>query len=186
MSYEQPTSPPLRSLFTIWRVDHFRSSPILALRLLPYLRNSSRRAIHFSPKQIMIRSPISINTLVKRGSRPLLRLIIAVLILSVVSAQETPRGIVTNEAEAFQGYTLYAPLRGNETLLLNMEGRVVHKWTSAHHPSNCAYLLPNGDLLRSSKVMGNEVFGSRGPSGGRVELFDWEGNQLWWSQGCSD
>ena len=127
----------------------------------------------------MIRSPISINTLLKRGSRPLLGLIIAVLILSVVSSQETPRGIVTNEAEAFQGYTLYAPLRGNETLLLNMEGRVVHKWTSAHHPSNCAYLLPNGDLLRSSKVMGNEVFGSRGPSGGRVELFDWEGNQLW-------
>jgi len=94
-----------------------------------------------------------------------------------VHSQE--RGLIRNAPEAFQGYTLYSPLRGNETLLLNMQGEVVHKWTSEHHPSNCAYILPNGDLLRAGKVLDNEIFGSRGPSGGRVERFDWEGNRTW-------
>ncbi len=94
-------------------------------------------------------------------------------------SQELPRGLVTNDPGAFDGYTLYTPLRSTETLLLNLEGKVVHKWVSEHHPSNAAYLLPNGDLIRSCKVLGNEIFGSRGPSGGRVERFDWDGNRLW-------
>jgi hypothetical protein len=89
------------------------------------------------------------------------------------------RGLITNEAEAFQGYTLYTPLRSTETVLINMEGEVVHKWVSKHWPANSAYLLTNGNLLRCAKVRGNEVFGDRGPSGGRIELFDWKGNQLW-------
>jgi hypothetical protein len=92
-------------------------------------------------------------------------------------AQE--RGLVRNDSEAFEGYTLYVPLRGSETLLLNMQGEVVHQWASDHHPSNCAYLMPNGDLVRAGKVLDNEVFGSRGPSGGRVERFNWEGERLW-------
>lgn len=108
---------------------------------------------------------------------------IAILAISLITtgsySQEMQRGLVRNDPESFQGYTLFAPLRGSETLLLNMKGEVVHKWTSKHFPSNSAYLLHNGNLLRSGKVLGNEVFGSRGPSGGRVELFDWEGNQLW-------
>ena len=101
------------------------------------------------------------------------------LILSTSAAQESERGLVLNTDEAFQGYTLYTPLRSPSTYLLDMEGKIVHRWESEHHPSNSAYLLPNGHLMRSAKVLGNEVFGSRGPSGGRVELFDWEGNELW-------
>ncbi len=108
---------------------------------------------------------------------------IAILAISLITigsySQEMQRGLILNTDRAFDGYTLYAPLRSNETLLLNMEGEVVHKWTSDHHPSNSAYLMPDGSLVRSGKVLGNEVFGSRGPSGGRVERFDWDGNLLW-------
>jgi|TARA_B110000037_G_scaffold214598_1_gene270729 hypothetical protein len=110
-------------------------------------------------------------------SCPFIALWISIVVATWTHAQE--RGLVRNESEAFEGYTLYVPLRGSETLLLNMQGEVVHKWTSEHHPSNCAYLMPNGDLLRAGKVLGNEVFGSRGPSGGRIERFNWEGERLW-------
>jgi hypothetical protein len=89
------------------------------------------------------------------------------------------RGLIVNEPEAFQGYTLYTPLRSTETILLNMEGKVVHQWTSEYWPSNSAYLLTNGNLLRSGKFRGNEMFGDRGPSGGRVQLFSWGGTLLW-------
>ena len=110
--------------------------------------------------------------------KPTIPLCIA-LFLTPLVAQEAERGLILNSEGAFDGYTLYTPLRSNSTYLLNMEGEIVHEWKSEHHPSNSAYLLPNGNLMRSAKVLGNAVFGSRGPSGGRVELFDWEGNRLW-------
>lgn len=102
---------------------------------------------------------------------------LAIAVTTILQAQE--RGLIQNDAGASPGFTLYTPLRGNETLLLNMKGEVVHQWTSEHPPANCAYLMPNGDLLRAGKVLGNEVFGSRGPSGGRVERFNWQGQRLW-------
>ena len=100
-------------------------------------------------------------------------------LLGIFTSQVSAKGLIINEPGAFQGYTLYTPLRSTDTVLLNMEGEVVHKWVSKHWPSNSAYLLTNGNLLRCAKVRGNEVFGDRGPSGGRVELFDWNGTQLW-------
>ncbi|MDA0350326.1 MAG: aryl-sulfate sulfotransferase [Verrucomicrobia bacterium] len=100
-------------------------------------------------------------------------------LLGIFTSQVSARGLIKNEPGAFQGYTLYTPLRSTDTVLLNMKGEVVHKWVSKNWPSNSVYLLPNGNLLRCAKVRGNEVFGERGPSGGRVELFDWDGKQLW-------
>jgi hypothetical protein len=109
-----------------------------------------------------------------------LKILISLFLLGFSSLYVSgERGLIVNEPEAFQGYTLYTPLRSTETILLNMKGEVVHKWVSKHWPSNSAYLLTNGNLLRCAKVKGNKVFGDRGPSGGRVELFDWNGNQLW-------
>ena len=82
-------------------------------------------------------------------------------------AQEQTVGLFLNEEGAYQGYTLYTPLRSTDSVLLNMKGEVVHKWVSKHWPSNSVYLLPNGNLMRSGKMRGNEMFGERGPSGGR-------------------
>lgn len=91
-------------------------------------------------------------------------------------------GLVLNSEGAYPGFTLFAPLGNQETFLINMTGDVVHKWQSEHPPANSAFLLPNGDLLRSAKVLGKERntrFGSEGPSGGRVERFSWDGELLW-------
>ena len=109
-----------------------------------------------------------------------LKLATACLVLtSGAQVQSQQRGLIQNDEGAFVGYTLFTPLRSKMTHLIDMDGRVVHDWKSEHAPANSAFLLANGNLLRPGKVLGNEVFGSRGPSGGRVELFDWDGNRLW-------
>lgn len=107
------------------------------------------------------------------------KIIINILLLALPIYAADARGLIVNEPEAFQGYTLYTPLRSTETYLLNMEGEVVHQWTSEYWPSNSAYLLTDGNLLRSGKFRGNDMFGDRGPSGGRVQLFSWGGTLIW-------
>lgn len=111
----------------------------------------------------------------QRLSQYTLTILLCLFTVSVLHA----RGLIINEPEAFPGYTLYTPLRSTETYLLDMEGNIVHQWTSEHWPSNAAYLLTNGNLLRSCKVRGNDMFGDRGPSGGRIQLFSWGGNLIW-------
>ena len=96
-----------------------------------------------------------------------LKILISLFLLGFSSLYVSgERGLIVNEPEAFQGYTLYTPLRSTETILLNMKGEVVHKWVSKHWPSNSAYLLTNGNLLRCAKVKGNKVFG------GEINLAD--------------
>ena len=112
-----------------------------------------------------------------KTSTPVFTVLLLGFLGSLLASAE--RGLIIKEEGAFPGYTLYTPLRSTDTVLLNMKGEVVHTWVSKHWPSNSAYLLPNGNLLRCAKVLGNEMFGERGPSGGRIELFDWDGNQLW-------
>lgn len=96
-----------------------------------------------------------------------------------LSAQEADRGLVLNKPGAFQGYTLFAPLGSQDTILIDMAGRKVHSWTSDYVPANSAFLLPNGDLLRAAKYVDNLRFGWQGPSGGRVEKFSWNGVKIW-------
>ncbi|MDP6955953.1 MAG: aryl-sulfate sulfotransferase, partial [Planctomycetota bacterium] len=89
-----------------------------------------------------------------------------------------PHGLITHAEGAFEGYTLIAPLRSRHTYLLDMAGEVVHSWTGTHGPGNSVYLLDNGDLLRSVKVGGNDVFRGGG-EGGRIKRLAWDGTVLW-------
>jgi hypothetical protein len=86
-------------------------------------------------------------------------------------------GITVNEPEAFQGYSLVAPMNSTETYLIDMEGRIVSTWKSEFTPALGAYLLPNGHLLRPGAMRENSF---RGPgSGGRIQEFNWDGELLW-------
>ena len=85
-----------------------------------------------------------------------------------------------NPTNSYRGYTLLATNRGGYYAnLIDMEGRVCHRW---HHPEGITYgyLLPNGHLLFRSRMArgGNEgpEFGGRSLS--LIEL-DWEGNVVW-------
>ncbi len=94
------------------------------------------------------------------------------------SAAPPQTGLLCNDEGAFEGYTLFAPLRSTTTYLINMAGQVVHTWESAYDPGQSAYLLDCGDLLRCARDPENPVFHGGG-LGGRVQRTDWDGHVVW-------
>ena len=95
------------------------------------------------------------------------------------AAQRVPeRGLRLRAEDALEGFTLIAPLRSHDTLLLDMQGEVVHRWTSELPPGNSAYLLDDGTLLRCAREPGAPVF-EGGGQGGRVQLLAPDGALLW-------
>ena len=88
--------------------------------------------------------------------------------------------IYYNPNQSCRGYTLVANNRGGSCAhLIDMEGRVCHRW---QHPEEIVYgyLLPNGNLLFRSRAARG---GCEGPElGGRslslIEM-DWDGNVVW-------
>lgn len=52
-----------------------------------------------------------------------------------------------NPAWSFKGYTLCTPVGGDATLLLDMQGRIVHRWQFDDLRPEYAYLLEDGHLL---------------------------------------
>ena len=104
------------------------------------------------------------------------------LLPSLVTQAPAPvppgKGVVLRTDRAEPGYTLLAPLRSNETVLIDGSGAVVNRWHSEYTPGNAADLLPNGDLLRAAKIGDNDRFHGGG-EGGLLEQFSWEGERVW-------
>jgi hypothetical protein len=89
-------------------------------------------------------------------------------------------GLSIKDPRAQQGYTLFAPLQSTKTYLIDMDGRVVHSWTSKYNPAASAYLLENGHLFRTA-ALGQETnsFGGGPAAGGKLEEFTWDGDLVW-------
>ncbi len=59
-----------------------------------------------------------------------------------------PTGLTHHEPGlSFKGYTLLAPIGGDSALLLDMDGRIVHRWRTPGFSVFCPKLLPDGRLL---------------------------------------
>jgi len=86
-------------------------------------------------------------------------------------------GVLKNDVGSFDGLTLFTPLASTETYLVNNCGQLVHQWSSTFFPGNSVYLLENGNLLRTGKITNPDI--TFGGVGGKIELFDWNGNLLW-------
>ena len=90
-------------------------------------------------------------------------------------------GLITNNvAEAFGGYTLFAPSLSTTTYLIDQEGHEVNRWTSGSTPMT-AELLPDGSLIRAGRVatqVGPNKAWAPGTSG-RIEKFNWDGDLVW-------
>jgi hypothetical protein len=86
-------------------------------------------------------------------------------------------GIINNDSGSYNGYTLLAPVRSTETYLINNCGQVINEWSSTYTAGAAVYLLENGNLLRTGKVNNSDF--TFGGVGGKIELFDWDGNILW-------
>ena len=81
--------------------------------------------------------------------------------------------------ESYKGYTLFSPMVSTETFLINNNGTVVHSWEDSYKPALSVYLLENGDILRTALPRLNPRFWGGG-IGGRVEIMDWNGTDVWW------
>ena len=97
--------------------------------------------------------------------------------LSSIRAQNQTVGLFINDSSSFNGYTFFAPAAYTNTYLINNEGLLVNSWEGTHPPALSAYLLENGNLLRTATIP-NSVFGGGG-SGGLIQEFDWDGNLIW-------
>jgi len=87
-------------------------------------------------------------------------------------------GLFTNESSAYDGYTLFAPLKYSMVYLINMEGEKVHSWETSTNPALSVYLLENGHLVQTSNNS-NSPFAGTGGAGGEINEYDWDGNLVW-------
>lgn len=92
-----------------------------------------------------------------------------------ISDQNTV-GVLINKKDAFNGYTLFTVHQ--ETYLISNKGEIVHQWTSKYSAGKSVYLLENGNLLRAAQIPSRGKF-IMPSAGGRVELFDWDGDLIW-------
>ncbi len=93
-------------------------------------------------------------------------------------APQEPRGLRVKDPRAFDGYTLITPLKSVRALLLDMDGKIVHTWTTPYAPGNSVYLLDNGNLLRCVRIVDGGVF-EGGGIGGRIQELAWDGKVVW-------
>ena len=109
---------------------------------------------------------------------PFLALNVTLALVLLPSAYGQPHGVIKKTSMASPGYTLIAPFGGQETFLIDLDGKVVHSWKTDRRPSQAAYLLDDGSLLRTAKVP-NENFDVKGGPAGGIQKFDWDGNLIW-------
>ena len=95
---------------------------------------------------------------------------------SAYEAFTGPMGLLQNKEGATQGYTLLAPQSSKSTYLIDMQGKVVNEWKS-EYPCFYAELLPNGNMLRHSRIP--EAGPNFGGAAGLLEEFDWSGKKVW-------
>jgi len=97
-------------------------------------------------------------------------------------------------SRAYNGYALFAPLFGfgRDIWLIDMQGRIVHRWNTEPYGPTFARLLPNGNLL----YLGVKPGGTKGPvlgdlfgekyepkseeeRGAYLIEVDWDNNLIW-------
>ncbi|MFT5142196.1 MAG: hypothetical protein ACI80V_001741 [Rhodothermales bacterium] len=104
---------------------------------------------------------------------------LAFLLVAPAIAQTSDRtvGLFLNTENAYEGYTLLAPLFHSSTYLINNDGEKVHEWTHDRGPSGTTYLLENGQLFRGDLTINSAI--NFAGLGGRVQLVNWDGTLEW-------
>lgn len=111
----------------------------------------------------------------------MLRLATLLVLLSAVSAQDEAgpdRGLRTRESGVTPGYTLFSPLASQITVLVGLDGKVVHSWEHEYNAASMVYLRDNGNLVRCGHDEGTKRFNGGG-MGGVAQEFTWDGELVW-------
>lgn len=87
-------------------------------------------------------------------------------------------GLTLNDpVRAQPGFTLFSPMYGDKSYLIDMNGRVVHAWTLPGEVGSYAHLLPGGNLLTTIHTQdGPEHLAGKG---GRFVELDPAGRVVW-------
>jgi hypothetical protein len=122
--------------------------------------------------------------LAETGRAPLWRYttkIILLFALAIACLTAIARFVIglTQRPQAFDGYTLVAPLLSTATYLIDMDGRPVRTWQSEYLAGQTACLLENGHLLRAGQLTADERLFSCPQAGGHVQEFTWDGELVW-------
>lgn len=116
-------------------------------------------------------------------------IIIAILTISHNLFSQNTVGLLSyNATQTYQGYTLIYPHHQPHVYLLNNCGEVVHCWEDEDNfrPGNTAYLLANGNLVKTKRdaiVTDDPMWAGGG--GEIVETRTWD-NELLWSFELND
>lgn len=91
-----------------------------------------------------------------------------------------PVGLIHySPALCYRGYTLFSTNRGTHATLIDMQGKICHRWHS-DEGIGYAYLLPNGNLLcRTSPETETDIVRDLGGSSSALLELDWESNVVW-------
>jgi hypothetical protein len=92
-------------------------------------------------------------------------------------------GLMNNQQNSFNGYTIITPLRSTNTYLIDNCGNRVHEWQS-NYPLLGAELLNNGELIRSIFLPNDSI--SFGGTTGGIEIVDSIGEEVLEINICSD
>lgn len=92
------------------------------------------------------------------------------------NAQQTV-GLFQNDIDAFNGYTFFAPSSSFHSYLVDNCGDLINQWTASNQAGLAAYLLPNGNILRTARIPSSSFNG--GGLGGRIEIYNWNNTLLW-------
>lgn len=89
-----------------------------------------------------------------------------------------------DKKDAFNGYTLVAPLNNQDVRLVDNQGKEVHAWKTNTYSGVVTKLLHDGSLLRSYTT-DNPNF-RMGGTGGGIQLLRWDGSVYWDFRHSSD
>jgi hypothetical protein len=103
-------------------------------------------------------------------------LTMTVLLAAASSAQNTV-GTTLISDDVSSGYVLFSPNSATQTYLIDRCGRTMNQWESDGRPGLSAYLLEDGSLLRTRKLLTGAFIG--GGIGGMLERFNWNGELIW-------
>lgn len=94
-------------------------------------------------------------------------------------ARTSIKGIVfCDSRRAYNGYTLFTPVKGRSAWLIDMQGKFVHRWEMGYDPACYGELLPNGNLLYAGKVEDGPLTDLQ-EAGGILLDVDWNGKVVW-------
>ncbi len=103
-------------------------------------------------------------------------LIVAYCLFNLSLSGQNTVGLLQYDEGSFEGYTLFSPINTGTTYLVDNCGSIINLWQSNFKPGLIAYLREDGSLIRTGRI---QTTFNAGGSGGRLEIFSWEGNLKW-------